>query len=296
MVGLNGLGQAHGFGHGRMGANAPWMAQGAAGQQPSRGARVVGKLDQDGDGKLGLNELKDTRFGSRLSVDRFAQLDTNQDGALDAAEIDAGRKSRHAVESAVTMQMRGGASAQIVAGLDRDQSGGLNSEEIAGTRLADLIGTGFGTVDANRNGALDATELSSFLAGALTAPATADAPPAAGAQATTGTTPAAGETAAALSTATAAAAPGADADDAPGTVETGNETDPADQAADAAASPVAPTPAATPSQGTSGVDQMSAITSSFEAALSLLQDGGVQPTAYDAVTSLYAEVQNIIAA
>lgn len=167
----------------------------------SRGERIVGRLDQDGDGKLGLNELADSRLGRNMSVARMAKMDANGDGMLEASEF-RGRGGNDSVpgaaaetsqppavlpipsaaksENAIVAQMadyytetvsledkvnaRAAALAdEIVKRLDADGSGRLNTEEIAGTRLAEKIGEGFFELDADRNGGLDVDELFGFL-------------------------------------------------------------------------------------------------------------------------------------
>ena len=159
--------------------NANVQNQDNAGQ-PSRGERLVARLDQDNDGKLSVGELKGTRLGEKMSVDRFARLDANDDGLLDAGELN--RKGRHHkdgpsdVERAMVAKFADllterveprnlgeEIAKEVLARLDADGSEGLNSEEIAGTRLAEAIGSDFYELDGDKNGALDVAELSAFI-------------------------------------------------------------------------------------------------------------------------------------
>ncbi|MCG6901133.1 MAG: hypothetical protein LJE68_00490, partial [Rhodobacter sp.] len=61
---------------------------------PSRGERLVARHDQNDDGKLGIDELADTRLGRRMSVARFARIDTDGDAMLSAAELDNVKRGR----------------------------------------------------------------------------------------------------------------------------------------------------------------------------------------------------------
>ncbi len=164
-----------------------------------RGERLVARHDADNDGKLSTAELQDTRFGKKISVDRFAQLDRNDDGQLEAGELNRrGRHHDHAhdhhkirthdgpsnigpshTEQALVAKFADLLAAPadpadqgdlgddiakaLLARLDKDDSGGLNSEEIAGSKLAEKIGSGFYELDGDKNGALDTAELSAFI-------------------------------------------------------------------------------------------------------------------------------------
>lgn len=177
-MGVYGFGQGmgafcgYGYGSGGVGQGVETM---------SRGERIVACLDSDQDGGLSIAELADSRRGSKMTLERFARIDTNGDSKLDAAEIDAmkrgrgggaGReiamRARWLAERAEPAQAETDLSAQVIGLLDSDGSGRLNSEEIAGTRLAELIGGDFYRLDADRNGGLDQQELALFLAEHLT--------------------------------------------------------------------------------------------------------------------------------
>lgn len=65
-----------------------------ASDKPTKGERLVARMDADNDNKLSISELRDTKMGRRMSVDRFAKLDANSDGMLEAKEFDAARQAR----------------------------------------------------------------------------------------------------------------------------------------------------------------------------------------------------------
>lgn len=190
----------------QQGGMGRWMS---AASQPrtdtgpmSRGERIVGRLDQNGDGKLALNELAESKIGQKLTVARMAKMDANGDGMLEASEFGSRRSGEAAdattapisdtdaavpaavpseTENAVIAQMADYYTApvrvldpevdakaealakEIIKRLDADGSGKLNSEEIAGTRLAEKIGEGFYNLDADKSGGLDIDELFGFL-------------------------------------------------------------------------------------------------------------------------------------
>lgn len=259
---------------------------------PSRGERLVARHDQDNDGKLSPSELKDTRIGRRMSVDRFARLDKNDDGMLAAGEL-GGKKARrddgpslmervmvarfadHMAEK-VELETNGADIADaIMARLDGDESGGLNSEEIAGTRLAEKIGDGFYDLDGDKNGALDKAELNAFITneylGRSKGGMAADMP---------------------------ASDHGGDGDDADaGDVAVAKTVETEDVAA--ADDPVAEAnevqqATSTGSAGASQVAYVDQIRASFEAALEVLQNGSDQRSAYDVVRTLYEEVNGVL--
>ncbi len=276
----------HGVAHLRPSDSTKAMLKDMAEAAPSRGKRLVARLDRDGDGAIGLGELQDTKLGRRMKVDHFARLDGNGDGALDAAEIDAGRGRGHKyghynhaqgpamMESVVRANYADflaqrmpaeddgprDVAARVIDRLDGDGSGALNSEEIAGTRLAGMIGDGFHALDADKNGALDEGELTGFVTEHLLgAPADGIAP----------------------STASA--------DDA--------VTDAAPDVTDGAeATGAAWAAAAAPAASGSAADQAQRIASAFETALEILRAGPGGSEPYDVVQALYGDVKSILGA
>lgn len=95
----------------------PEMAEKAAvkvgAQLAGRGEKIVARLDQDGDGKLGLNELAGTRIGKKMTVDRMARMDANGNGMLEASEFNR-RKGVAASDAAAAAQAKA-APAETVA-------------------------------------------------------------------------------------------------------------------------------------------------------------------------------------
>lgn len=251
----------------------------AGGEPPSRGERLVARLDGDADGAISLAELAGSRLGRRTSVDRFARMDANGDSRLDAGELDAARRGHRGAamqENAMRQRFANYLAARVdepdrgtdVAGrvlerLDSDDSGGLNSEEIAGTRLADLIGGDFYAIDGDRNGALDRSELAGFL-----------------------TVHVLGAGDQALPVADA----GAPLDDAPepGAVEDA-VLDVGETVAAAGSPPVTST-----RQATGGSDYTRDISNAFDAALKILQDDAAGGQAYNVVQALYSDVKTIL--
>lgn len=62
-------------------------------ERPTRGTRLVERMDGDGDGGLSWNELGETRRGRRIARN-FDKIDSDGDGKLTAMELDSFRKSR----------------------------------------------------------------------------------------------------------------------------------------------------------------------------------------------------------
>lgn len=259
----------------------------------SRGERLVGRLDRDKDGKLGLSEIADSRLGRSMSVERYTRLDTNSDGALDAAELDArrgwawGRMMREEMmQNVVTAQMADYLTEQVpeavpgedlvnevIARLDGDGSGALNSEEIAGTRLAEKIGAGFYDLDGDRSGTLDTAELGAFIRAEVLGLADPVVPPAEEAVEEVAATDPAEETVIPET---------ADA------VEVAETAEPAATEETAATDPVAaPDTAPDPEQ---------AMLSALETALQMIQDGQETRSTYDVVSALYGQAKDIFAA
>jgi len=111
-----------------------------------RGERLVARHDQNNDGKLSTSELQDTRLGKKISIDRFAQLDKNGDGQLEAGELNRKGKDHgpSTTERALVAKFADLLAAPakppepanlgediakaLLTRLDKDDSGGLNSE------------------------------------------------------------------------------------------------------------------------------------------------------------------------
>lgn len=288
--------QTAGFGFGRpvMPAQAasPREAEG-----PSRGERLVGRLDRDNDGKLGLSEIADSKLGRRMTVDRFARLDTNGDNALDARELGDrpgkglgwawGARAREAMmQNVVTAQMADYLTQRVpeampgedlvnavIARLDADGSGALNSEEIAGTRLAEKIGAGFYDLDGDRSGTLDTAELGAFIRAEVLGLADPATPPEAAAVADVATTDPVTET----------------VTDAPAELAENAETGQVGDAAETATVDVPAGTGATPNPA-------QAMLSAFETALQMIEDGQETRSTYDVVSALYGKAQSIFAA
>lgn len=182
-------GSGHAWGHAHANMREAMASRTEVSSEQTKGERLVARIDGDNDNKLSINELRDTKLGRKLSVDRFAKMDSNSDGMLEASELDQAREARReakearsersfstmSAESAVRANMAEylmekvddgsvDVAAQVMKGLDGDESGALNSEEIAGTRLAELLGDGFYALDADKSGALDKEELAGFIA------------------------------------------------------------------------------------------------------------------------------------
>ncbi|CUH63171.1 hypothetical protein TG4357_00516 [Thalassovita gelatinovora] len=68
-----------------------WSSHSQETQESTRGEKLVARLDQDQDGGISAEELKDTRLGRRMSVDTFSKIDDDNDGKLTADEIDSFR-------------------------------------------------------------------------------------------------------------------------------------------------------------------------------------------------------------
>lgn len=278
------------YGYAKQGGMPAAKADGQA--MPSRGERVVARLDQDGDGKLGLGELAEGRIGKKMTVERFARLDGDADGKLSAAEIDAGRTrgraygGEDAMKNLVTAKMADAPApaapaplpgedlaGAIIGKLDSDGNGSVNSEEIAGTWLAQNIGSRFYDLDGDKSGTLDTAELGAFIRTEILKLAEPSAP------AAVDPAPAAEE---------------ADPSDAAKTVaasvveEVAEAAEPAPAEESAAVGKVDAEPA-----GLSPSEQM---LKSLETALKVIQDGQETRSTYDVVSALYGDAQKIFAA
>jgi len=285
---------AHGHFHHRKALQAfADRNEGAHQNRPSRGERIVARLDQNDDGQLGISELADTKFGRRMSVDGFARLDRNGDSMLDAAELDKGmfrrrgsamieaamraRFADHLAEKLPDNDAEDDVASMVIQRLDADESGALNSEEIAGTRLAKAIGGEFYNIDADKNGALDKAELSNFIAGHLSGR------PGDVAEIETET---ANDDDVEDGRTTVSASPAAS--DLPENPEVG-----VTPTAEPVSAPVAA--ASTDSFATSaGAKYAEDIRNAFEAALEVLKEGSGEDSAADIVQVLYENVQNIL--
>ena len=250
----------------------------------SRGERLVGRLDRDKDGKIGLSEIAESKLGSKMTVERFARLDANSDGALDAAELDARRgrgwgkaMREEMMQNVVTAQMADYLTEKVpealpgddlvkavIARLDGDGSGALNSEEIAGTRLAEKIGAGFYDLDGDKSGTLDMAELGAYIRAEV------------------------------LGLADPVAAPAEEAVEEVAAVDPAEATEVAEVAeAPEAAEAAAPETVAAPEAGT--LDPQQAMISAFETALQMIKDGQEARSTYDVVSALYGTAKDIFA-
>jgi Ca2+-binding EF-hand superfamily protein len=108
----------------------------------ARAARVLERRDADDNGSLSAAEVQ----GSKLA-DKFAELDTDNDGALGRAELTAMRAGRGKGERGKLFQKR-----------DADNNGRLSAAEVQGSKLADK----FAAIDSDRDGALTRDELKAF--------------------------------------------------------------------------------------------------------------------------------------
>ena len=279
----------HGMGHHAMKVRAAILHKSATADVPSRAERMVARHDADGDGKLSVSEMRDTKLGSKMSVDRFAKLDKNGDGMLEAGELKIGRGKGHAhayghmkqaagAESAVRAAMadylvsktdEGAASdvaGRVMDRLDMDKNGGLNSEEIAGTRLAEMIGGEFYQLDGDKSGTLDKVELADFITRTLLG----GAPPAVDDEQTPDEI-----------------APVADAS---------GDAAPVEQEESAAMPGLTDASAAAErdtSFGSGAADYANQVNAAFETALEMLRTANSAP-GYNSVNKLYGEVKSIL--
>ncbi|MDJ0820305.1 MAG: hypothetical protein QNJ09_00675 [Paracoccaceae bacterium] len=262
----------------------------------------MARNDQNNDGKLSTAELQGIKLGRRMSVDKFARLDRDDDGMLEASELSRKKARRIDVPSLMEQvvaarfadylaansepQVKPDASKvaeAVIARLDGDGSAGLNSEEIAGTRLAERLGSGFYELDGDKNGALDKHELTSFISKAYLGEAEAHSQ----------AVPVVANEDSKLEDVKPTASDVVNPDvfwvstEATEPVDPTIQTEPV-EAAEAQSSSVA---VSEPSSSVAYVDQIRA---SFEAALEVLKSGADQRSAYDVVRTLYAEVSGII--
>ena len=238
-----------------------------------------------------------------MSVDRFARLDSNEDGMLEASELNRKSARRAAgpsiVEQVVVARFADYLTAKpeavvkpdgakvaeaVLARLDKDGSGGVNSEEIAGTRLAEKLGSGFYEADGDKNGALDKDELKTFISNAYLGEDEVGE----GADPVAVDDGAEGDvTASAVDANTPAVSAAPVEADEPATSDISSEPGEVVEASGAQSTAAA----SEPTSSTSYADQVHA---SFEAALEVLKNGADQRSAYDVVRTLYAEVSGII--
>ena len=298
------------------------------GQSQSRGEKIVERLDKDGDGKLALNELAESKIGQRLTLQRMARMDANGDGMLEASEFNrtggaegaegkvaaaaapaaepATRAAPEMMEAVFTSNMADyltekvstvsveeraeSLAKEIIKRLDADGSGRLNTEEIAGTRLAEKIGEGFYNLDADKSGGLDLDELFGFLRDQIMTLAEER-----------GLIPAEGDDAV-EGLAEASLGEAADAIEAVGVVEETSDAavqlvEEAVEAAQAEAAEAAAEAAAAEAAEEAGSDfEMTAedlVKTAFENALKMIQEGQENRSTFDVVSALYGNIQSI---
>lgn len=151
------------FGFGSMPAPPPEEAgiqglDGSDGQQnkpygydvepPTRGTRLVERMDGDGDGDGSLSwaELGENQRGRRIARN-FDKIDSDGSGTLSAGELDSFRQSR---------------GTRLVERMDGDGDGGLSWNELGETRRGRQIARSFDRIDNDGDGKLTAAELDSF--------------------------------------------------------------------------------------------------------------------------------------
>ena len=105
-----------------------------------RNGRMFAKLDADHSGKVMLDEIK------APAEKRFASYDTNGDGAVSAAEIDA--RLKQAIEKRRN---------HILASLDEDKNGSVSKAE-----LDKFIEAMFNGADADHDGGITLDEAHAF--------------------------------------------------------------------------------------------------------------------------------------
>jgi hypothetical protein len=121
-------------------------AYGYDAERPTRGTRLVKRLDGDGDGGLSWGELGESRRGRKIARN-FDKIDNDGDGKLSAAELDSFRQSR---------------GTRLVERMDGDGDGGLSWNELGETRGGRKIARNFDRIDNDGDGKLTAAELDSF--------------------------------------------------------------------------------------------------------------------------------------
>lgn len=121
-------------------------AYGYDAERPTRGTRLVERMDGDGDGGLSWAELGENRHGRRIARN-FDKIDNDGNGSLTAAELDSFRQSR---------------TERMVARMDSDGDGGLSWNELGETRKGRRIAGNFDKIDNDGDGKLTAAELTSF--------------------------------------------------------------------------------------------------------------------------------------
>ena len=75
--------------------NADELTAAAAQRQAKRAARMIERVDANGDGELSAQELAEMG-NMRRGGDRFGRLDTDRDGVVTTAEFDAAKDKRRA--------------------------------------------------------------------------------------------------------------------------------------------------------------------------------------------------------
>jgi Ca2+-binding EF-hand superfamily protein len=103
--------------------------------------------DADSNGVLSSDELAE--YSKRKSEAKIAEMDTNTDGEIDAAELTANIKSK-------SDEMAAKRAAKMIEKLDADGNGTLSTSEFPKKSMPNRI---FNHIDANDDGALSANEI-----------------------------------------------------------------------------------------------------------------------------------------
>jgi Ca2+-binding EF-hand superfamily protein len=122
---------------------------GMGGHMGQRGAMMMPfeEIDTDGDGKITAAEMQ------AHAAARFAAADANGDGKVDAAELQAHMQA----QSAERMQAR---SARMIEMMDQDGDGMLSAEEMqAGPRGGDRFAQMLARMDTDGDGAISRAEM-----------------------------------------------------------------------------------------------------------------------------------------
>lgn len=131
----------HGFGHGMHGGG---MGNGMGGEGHKGGHGMRGeqmsfeKLDADGNGQITLEEMQN------LGKDRFGDMDTNQDGKISQAEMEAHAQKRTTDRIAEMFERH-----------DKDGDGMLSMDEMPGS---DRGGRMFEHIDQDGSGSISEEE------------------------------------------------------------------------------------------------------------------------------------------
>ena len=126
---------------------------------------AIDEADTNGDGTVSLAELAASLGTDEASVtSAFAKVDTDQDGQINADELESGLKSVHGRHGPPPPPSASDVALDVLASADADKSGALSLGEVSsslGEKDGASLTDAFAALDKNGDGSLASDELTS---------------------------------------------------------------------------------------------------------------------------------------